>query len=365
MTAPADLALLRLRLARTPRIGPRTARLLEEQVGSLEALFALDREALIDGGVPRRLAEAVADRAPLLEAEREQRRLRELGATLIALGEEDYPPRLAQIHDPPQTLSVLGALSLGDERAVAVVGARRATPVGREVAFELGAGLAAAGYTVVSGLARGIDAAAHRGALEAGGRTIAVLAGGLARVYPPNHRDLARQIARTGAVVSEASPDAEPVRYSFPQRNRIVAGLSLGVVVVEAGPRSGALITAELALQEGRELFAVPGSVREPLAQGTNRLLQEGATLVTCPEDVLEARGGAAPRPTPPDGAPDSDPAAAAVRQALGAGAADAESLAVTSGLPLVRVQTALARLELTGAVRREGLTGYALAAPK
>ncbi len=250
---------------------------------------------------------------------------------------------------------MVGALPAAPALGVASVGAGRATPVGLEVAFELAAGLADAGYTIVSGLARGIDAAAHRGALEAGGRTLAVLAGGLARVYPPRHRDLARQVARSGALLSEGPPDQEPTRFSFPQRNRIVAGLAQAVVVVEAGPRSGALITAELALQEGRELFAVPGSPRAPLAQGTNNLIQDGARLVTCPEDVLEALGGVARRPTHPDGSADADPAAAALRRALSeAGAAvSAEALAAATRLPLPRVQLALARLELEGTVRR------------
>lgn len=359
----ADFALLRLRLARTPGVGARTARLLEERVGSLEALFAFSAAELEAAGVPARLASGLADRGPLAAARAERARLGELGAGLLALGDPAYPSALAEIHDPPQTLSLLGALTGEDARCVAIVGARRATPVGLEVAFELAAGLADAGYTIVSGLARGIDAAAHRGALEAGGRTLAVLAGGLARVYPPRHRDLARQVARSGALLSEAPPDQEPTRFSFPQRNRIVAGLAQAVVVVEAGPRSGALITAELALQEGRELFAVPGSPRAPLAQGTNNLIQDGARLVTCPEDVLEALGGVAHRPVHPSGAADADPAAAALRRALAEAnrPLSPEALAASTGLPLARVQLALARLELEGAVERRAW-GYGLA---
>ncbi|MCA8924581.1 MAG: DNA-processing protein DprA, partial [Planctomycetes bacterium] len=214
-----------------------------------------------------------------------------------------YPEALRAILDPPLVLAVRGKLLPGDARAVAVVGARRATPAGREIAHRLGFDLAASGVTVVSGLARGIDQAAHRGALEAGGRTLAVLGCGLGVDYPAGRlaRELSRRIAERGALLSEFAPLQAPAKYTFPQRNRIVAGLSLGVVVVEASSSSGALITADLALQSGRELFAVPGSVLEPLSRGPNGLLKDGAYVVESAADVLEVLFGvASPTQTPP-----------------------------------------------------------------
>lgn len=288
------LTLARLRLARTPGVGPRTARLLEERLGPPTRILGATRAKLVDAGVPARIASALTRAGADADARAELERHRALGHGVVPLGDERFPARLAAIHDPPQLLSTLGTFpSSGDVRAVAVVGARRATPLGREIAHELGAGLAAAGVVVVSGLARGIDTSAHQGALSTGGRTLAVLAGGLQHVYPHRNRALAgRIVASGGALLSEMPPHQPPRRFDFPRRNRIVTGLSLGVVVVEAGPRSGALISAEFALQQGRELFAVPGSIRQPLAQGTNQLIRDGAHLVERTEDVLDVLFG-------------------------------------------------------------------------
>lgn len=293
------LLLLHLRLARA-HVSARTVAALREKLGSIEAVLLASSDELRSLGFTTRATDAVArvrDDAELAaRARAELERLRALDADLLALELPGYPALLAAIHDPPVTLSVLGALPRDDEPHVAIVGARRATPQGMEVARTLGADLAAAGVTVVSGLARGIDRAAHEGALAAGGRTIAVLGSGIANPYPAQHTGLAERIAVRGAVVSELEPDASPSRHSFPQRNRIIAGLSLGVVVVEAGPRSGSLITTDLALQSGRELFAVPGSPSSPLARGPNRLLREGAHLVETASDVLEVLFGVQPR---------------------------------------------------------------------
>jgi DNA processing protein len=213
---------------------------------------------------------------------------------LIGMGSPDYPPALAQIHDPPQILYIRGALEPADARAVGVVGSRHCTSYGRRIAERLGEGLVRAGYTVVSGLARGIDAAAHRGALKAGGRTIAVLAGGLSKIYPPEHEDLARDVQASGALVSEASMAMEPLAGMFPARNRLISGMSRGIVVVEAAERSGALITARHAAEQGRGVFAVPGPVDSPSSGGTLRLLRDGATLVRHAEDIIEDLDGIA-----------------------------------------------------------------------
>jgi DNA processing protein len=291
-----DLVLARLRLARTAGVGPRTARLLEERCGAPTEIFARSYDELRALGVPTRLARALVNPLCAREAKSEFEEHERLGHVLRPL--EELPEALASIHDPPQVLSYRGRWPSHTSRCVAIVGARRATREGREIAYHLALELAAAGVVVVSGLARGIDTAAHEGALEAGGHTLAVLGSGLADVYPRRNRDLAEQIvAREGAVISELAPHAPPRRHTFPQRNRIVTGLSWGVVVVQAGPRSGALLSAEMALSQGRELFAVPGSIREALSQGPNALLRDGAHLVAHARDVLDLLDGVESQP--------------------------------------------------------------------
>ena len=200
----------------------------------------------------------------------------------------NYPPRLLLIPDPPPLLYVAGSLHASDELAIAVVGARRGTAAGRLVTEQLASDLAGSGFTIVSGLARGVDAAAHRGALAAGGRTVAVLGCGLGQTYPPEHQRLRDEIEEHGAVVSELSFDAPPHSGHFPRRNRIISGLSFGVIVTEAAIDSGSLITARLAADQGREVFAVPGFVNEETSRGTHALIKEGATLVEQAQDVIE-----------------------------------------------------------------------------
>jgi DNA processing protein len=212
--------------------------------------------------------------------------------TVIERRSRGYPPLLARLHDPPKRLHLRGTRpELLAAPAVAVVGARSASSYGSQVARTLGRELAAAGLVVVSGLARGIDAEAHRGALDAGGPTLAVLGCGIDRDYPARHAELARRIAGTGLVVSEYEPGVEPAPWRFPARNRIIAGLALATVVVEARERSGALITVDFALELGREVFAVPGEITSALSAGTNRLIRQGAAPLLAAEDVLEALG--------------------------------------------------------------------------
>lgn len=358
---PYDALLARIRLARTRGVGARRARLLEERCGPPLDLFRLGLEGLRALEVPPRIAHALVDPRFAELARSELAEHRAAGHDLIALGDERYPEELAEIHDPPQVLSLKGSFE-PEALRVAIVGARRGTPEGLEIAYELGLGLAAAGVVVVSGLARGIDTAAHEGALAAGGRTLAVLGSGLARVYPRRNAGLAERITRQGALVSEFAPTTEPRRHTFPQRNRIVTGLSEAVVVVQAGPRSGALLSAEFALQQGRELCAIPGSIREPLSQGTNELLRDGAHLVTCVEDVLDlVRGVAAPDGIPGRGdepaAGHLQPAELSVLEALQAGV-QTYDLPQRLGIPDSVVQVALGRLELAGRIRAT-LTGY------
>ena len=234
-------------------------------------------------------------------------RLERLGIRLLDLYHADYPARLRSIADPPPVLFVKGELRAADQQAIAMVGSRRASPYGRHVAAELAAGLAGRGFTVVSGMALGADAAAHEGCLRAGGRTIAVLGSGIDVVYPPEHIALYERIAAAGAVLSEYPPGTPPTRSSFPVRNRIISGLALGVVVVEAPEKSGALITAAHALEQGREVFAVPGSVNSTQSRGSHQLLRDGARLVESVEDILEELSWQLP-PAPRSVSPQSGP---------------------------------------------------------
>ena len=272
----------------------------------------------------------------------------------IRRGEPGYPLLLTRIPDPPPSLWLRGDADprLLSETAVAVVGARACSGYGRAVARMLASGAADAGAVVVSGLARGIDGEAHRGALAASGRTVAVLGCGIDRDYPAAHAELARAIlAGGGLVVSEYEPGVEPAPWRFPARNRIIAGLAAATVVVEARGRSGALITADFALEDGREVLAVPGEITSALSAGTNALLRQGATPATCVADVLEAVGLEASPPATVD--PD-DPSAVAVLAALAAGSTTADGLVRATGLAAGDVATALTLLELAGRVAVE-----------
>lgn len=265
----------------------------------------------------------------------------------VVRGRAGYPPLLAELHDPPPRLFLRGGpAELLSRPAVAIVGARSCSPYGALVARELARELAAAGVVVVSGLARGIDGEAHRGALAGGGITVAVLGCGIDRDYPRSHAELARRIAEDGLIVSEYPPGVEPAPWRFPARNRIVAGLSLATVVVEARERSGALITADFALELGRDVFAVPGEITAALSGGTNDLLRQGAAPLLSADDVLGALGL---ERAPPGRTAKLSRAAEAVRDALGDGAGAADELGRAAGLPSAQVAAALVELELAG----------------
>lgn len=308
------------------------------------AAFAAARNAhLVD--VPR--DRAYERFARTFDAPAYLRRLEESGVTWLARSDTRFPPLLAAIHDPPAGLFVRGAA--GDSAlhgpTVAVVGARACSPYGAQVARMLGRELAAAGLVVVSGLARGVDGEAHRGALEAGGTTVAVLGCGIDRDYPAAHAELAARIRASGSTVSEYAPRVEPAPWRFPARNRIIAGLSAVTIVVEARERSGALITADLALEEGREVFAVPGEITSALSSGTNELLRLGATPMLGPGDVLEVFGVAGPEPE----AVDLTPTADVVLTRLRDGPTSADELVRSTGLEPGAVASALTELELAG----------------
>lgn len=287
---PELLAALRLNLI--PGIGPRTQQTLLARFGTHAAVFAANGHELrhVEGIGPK-LTAALLEARHDQTAERELARCRELGIQLILRGTSTYPKTLSEICDPPGVLYCRGTLEPQDELAIAIVGSRKCTLYGRQQAERLAGSLARAGFTIISGLARGIDAAAHQGALAAGGRTLAVLGTGLANIYPPEHKELANRVTASGALLSESSLEQAPLPGVFPQRNRIVSGMATGVIVVEASRKSGALHTVRHAIEQGREVFAVPGRVDSLASEGCHDMIRDGATLVRTVDDVLEALG--------------------------------------------------------------------------
>ncbi len=271
-------------------VGPQRLRALLAAFDTPSEVFRGSRSALTTvDGVGDQTAEAILTFDDRAAVEQEMERAEELGATLVSPWDERFPDRLREIYDPPGFLWMRGTLPTTDAPMVTVVGTRRCTDYGRAQAHHFGAELVRRGFTVVSGLAYGIDAAAHRGALDAGGRTVAVLGSGVGRIYPQKHTALAERITENGAVLSEYALDAEPDAPNFPERNRILSGLSLGTLVVESYSEGGALITARLAVEQNREVFAVPGAITKDSSRGTNRLIQRGhAKLVMEIEDLLE-----------------------------------------------------------------------------
>ena len=273
-------------------VGALRAKKLLERFGSLEGIFtAQGRELEQVEGIGKEIAERIRRWRETADVEKELELVKKYGATVLTLGDEEYPERLKEIYDPPIVLYVRGELSLRDENAIAIVGTRYPSFYGRTITEDLSKKLAMRGFTIVSGMARGIDSAAHRGALAVKGKTIAVLGCGVDTVYPPENGKLMKEIINSGAVVSEFPMGTKPDRGNFPRRNRIISGLSLGVIVVEAAKSSGSLITANQALEQGREVFAVPGKVDSPKSYGTHRLIKEGAKLVQDVDDVIEELG--------------------------------------------------------------------------
>jgi len=354
----------RVALACVPGLGPRTQGVLLGAFGSAGAVFAASAGELarIDGVGPKLAAVIRAHAGDTFAAETVALCRRE-NVRVVLSGDADYPRLLAQIPDPPAILFVRGAFTPGDGLAVAIVGSRHSNPYGRRVAEQLAGELARAGYTVISGLARGIDAAAHEGAIAAGGRTIAVLGGGVLNVYPPEHAGLADRVIARGALVSETPPLAEPHPGAFPRRNRIIAGLSLGTVVVQAADRSGSLITARLAGEQGREVFAVPGPVDCRLSRGCHALIRDGATLVGRVDDILAELGPLFEPVTTDAGRSVASPAELALEgqerevfdavAAAGAAGIDIDHVVDSTGLDASRVLATIAVLEMRRLLRR------------
>lgn len=359
-TAPL---LAKLRLSMTSGIGPRLTQLLLTRFESAEAIFRASEEELQSvPGIGPKLSDEIIRARTEVDPAAELRLCRERGIAVVARDTPQYPRWLAEIPDPPTIMYVQGTIKPQDAVAVAIVGSRHATSYGIQTAQRLAEGLARAGVTVVSGLARGIDAAAHRGALEAGGRTFAVLGSGLGKIYPPEHKDLALEVVQNGALISESSVLTDPVAGAFPQRNRIIAGLSLGVIVVEAAFRSGALITARLAYEQNRDVFAVPGRIDSNLSHGCHQLLRDGAKLVESIDDILEELGPLPEAAQRSDGGPPVHKPAELllnaneklVLQAIGENRVTSiDELIACSGLAVAQVLTTISVLEMRRLVTR------------
>lgn len=276
-----------LAVMQVPKIGPARIRQLLNQFGSLQSAWSATRQEL-QRVVPATVVDDLLRVRDELDVDALFARTTRDGVQVTCWADDDYPALLREVPAPPPLLYYRGQIVETDSTAVAIVGTRKVTAYGKEMAYRIAYDLAKAGVTIISGLALGVDGVAHRAALEAGGRTIAVLGSGIDVIYPGRHRDLARKIEQQGAVLSEYPLGTPPDRYNFPPRNRIISGLSRGVVVIEAPERSGALITVDFAAEQGRDAFAVPGPIHAPASAGCNRILREGATLVRSAEDVLE-----------------------------------------------------------------------------
>ncbi len=331
--------------------------------GSLEIAWQSPPEAFQAAGLSSKVIENLVRVRGKVDLEAELEKILSKNIQILTWESKEYPRRLKEIDQPPPVLYVRGDLTLEDEWAVAIVGTRRVTAYGRQMAEELAGYLAGNGITVVSGLARGVDGLAHKAALAAGGRSIAVLGSGVDHIYPPEHRNLADEICANGAVISDYAPGTPPEGVNFPPRNRIISGLSLAVIVVEAGKKSGALITAKFAADQGRDVFAIPGNVHAPQSIGTNQLIQDGARPLLQPKDVLEAlnlqqiQEYRAARHVIP-----SDEVEAKLIEILRTEPVHVDELSRAAGYSVQKVSAALTMLELKGVVRQVGGMQYVMA---
>ena len=346
--------------ARIPSIGTARVRRLEAAFRSLEEAWSAPVEALARAGLEKGPLRQVTTWRPQIDPDAEMERLEQLGGRALTWHDPEYPAALKEIYDPPPVLFVKGRFLERDQRAVAVVGTRSPTVYGREAVAALSRDLAGSGVTIVSGLARGIDGIAHTAALEVGGRTIAVMGSGLDVFYPAEHRALAERVVESGVLMSEHSLGTRPVAQNFPRRNRLLSGLSLGVLGVEGTPKSGAMITVMHALEQGRDVFAVPGSIFSPASRGPNRLVQDGAKLVLDHTDVLEElnlstleRQASFSDFEAPSGEGNE------LLEYIGVEPVHIDDVIRRAGLPIPAVSSALALLELRGAVRQVGAMHY------
>jgi DNA processing protein len=345
-------------------IGPARFQKLLEHFGDAGTAWEASVRELQQAGLDTKSIDSLVASRARLSLDEELARVDQAGASVLTWGDETYPPRLRQIHGAPPLLYVKGDILPQDEWAVAVVGTRASTKYGRQMVEEIAGDLARSGITVVSGLAKGIDSLAHRAALRAGGRTLAVLGSGIDIIYPFEHRDLASKVIQRGALITEYPLGTKPEAGNFPPRNRIISGLSLGTLVVEAGRRSGALITADYALEQGREVFALPGDVTSRKSEGTNRLIQEGAgKLVMSVQDILEelnltmVERHQEVRTVVPE-----DEREAKILKYISSQPVHVDEIGQRTNLPISEVTSTLAMMELKGMVRQVGGMNYVVA---
>lgn len=341
-------------------IGAVRLRALIDAFGNLEAAWKASADQLQNAGLSPKITQNLVQIRQQIDLEQLWQQIQARGVTVLTWEDENYPTRLKEIDQPPPVLYLRGELRPEDNWAVAIVGTRRITPYGRQVAEDVATFLAANGVTVVSGLARGVDAVAHRAALKAGGRTLAILGSGVDRIYPPEHIQMAEEIMKHGAVISDYPLGTPPESANFPPRNRIISGLSLATVVIEAGETSGALITATFAAEQGREVFAVPGNILAPQSKGANQLIQQGARPLLNLQDLMDIlhlrkvdQQQTARQELP------SDPTEARILQVLGHEPLHVDEIQAQSGLPIDQVSATLTMMELKGMVRPVGGMNY------
>jgi DNA processing protein len=341
-------------------IGSVRFKMLLDAFGNAEAAWNASPEAILEVGLSRKIVESFQRVRKGVSLELVSERLSALDAQVLTWEDEAYPRHLKEIDQPPPVIYLRGRLLPEDEWAVAIVGTRRVTAYGRQVAEDVATALARNGVTIVSGLARGVDSIAHQAALNAGGRTLAVLGSGVDLVYPPENRKLAAQIMEHGALVSDYALGTPPDGINFPPRNRIISGLSMAVIVVEAGDTSGALITASFAAEQGRDVFAVPGNINAPQSKGTNRLIRDGAQPLLDPQDVLEALNltmvteHQAVRVALP-----TDPVESKLYKLLSHEPKHVDEIRAQANMPIETVSATLVMMELKGMVKQVGGMSY------
>ena len=347
--------------SRVPRVGRVRVAQLEERFGTLRAAWEASVGELRAAGLDGPTAQACIEARRNIDPDHELELIHRHGVEAITWHDASYPRQLLEIFDRPPVLFVRGTLTSGDDWSVAVVGTRRVSVYGRQVAEEMARGLAANRVTVVSGLARGVDGIAHRAALDAGGRTIGVLACGLDMIYPPEHKRLAEQIIEHGAIISDYAIGTQPRSEFFPRRNRILSGICLGVLVVEGDVKSGAMITARQALEQNREVFAVPGSIYSPNSRGTNKLIQDGEAKLTLDvQDILaELNLSMASQQIEMTELIPPDETESVLLRILNGEPRHVDEIRRDSGLPIATVTSALAMLELKGLARQVGRMNY------
>lgn len=360
MSSSLDSRLAYIALNMLDQIGPVRTRKLIAALGTPEAIFAAGPETLVKiPGIGRDVANSIVAGGDKIDPAAEEKKAAKLGLRIVTFLDPEYPPALKEIHDPPLALYIKGDIQPADQHALAIVGTRHATHYGSSVTDRLAYGLAKAGFTIVSGLARGIDTVAHQAALKAGGRTLGVLGSAIDKFYPSENKELGERMATQGAVISEYPLGRPPDRQTFPYRNRIVAGMTTGLIVVEAGEKSGAVITANVALEQGRHVYAVPGRIDNPAARGCHALIKTGAKLVETIDDILDDLQMLLPKKIDRQAAelkktPDVmlSPEEAAVIKSLGGGGRHVDEIARECGLAPARLNSLLLGLEMKRVVR-------------